>query len=546
LNLGNKLNQFYTFILNKENRALNYYKTLVNASYNSIQNLNITFDINKLNSFKQFYNGELLLIKDVFSKYDVSKIMKNYYQDKSFNDIIPDDLNWLVLKCDSIETGLSIDSIQESNYKFHFCYSMKPFNQIYYLYNIMLQRYCNDRKNISLYMLSKKCVDSNFNNFVLSAILIYILAEPFSNHIQQELTFSDVTTKLLQDFNNYIDDNSSIITELNKYIFNYIYDYYIEGYPNIDTQSQFLEIKTVFENYFNRNKISLFSELIQTVIPTLLSLSYVLDIIDYLYSNNIDLVSDEQMYSIINTEQSVYSEIMSNHSLIKMTNYMIIPYKYRDPVKFIHLLPIVIEPYVNDYLYPEINEFNIFDKLIYNCGIDYLQFDYTNLSSTINSYISSVPDYFVAKSNYESIVDLAVSLQLHKILSNFFNSDEYQQWQIDYLKDFDSKVEYNPQNSNYIYKQDFVKLFLVNNFLYSTYVNNFTFGSLTHNYVKNQVYNYISNLNYEFTEDVIENEYKIFTSIHLNSQFKKFVDTFIFSSLINDIVVDRLNYYLLK
>ena len=149
MNLGNKLNQFYTFILNKENRALNYYKTIVNASYNSIQNLNITFDINKLNDFKQFYNGELLLIKDVFSKYDVSKIMKNYYQDKSFNDIIPDDLNWLVLKCDNIETDLTVDSIQESNYKFHFCYSMQPFSQIYYLYNIMPQRYCSDRKNIS-------------------------------------------------------------------------------------------------------------------------------------------------------------------------------------------------------------------------------------------------------------------------------------------------------------------------------------------------------------------------------------------------------------
>ena len=546
MNLGNKLNQFYTFILNKENRALNYYKTIVNASHNSIQNLSITFDIDKLNNFKQFYNNELLLIKNVFSKYDLSKIMRNYYQDKTFNDIIPGELNWLMRKCDNIEIELAAKNIQESNYKFHFCYSMHPFSQIYHLYNVMLQRYCNERRNISLYMLSKKCVDSDFNNFVLTSILIYILTEPLVDYIQQDLTFPDITTKLLQDFNNYIDNNSNVNIELNKYIFNYVYNYYIEGEPSIDTHSCFLRIKTAFKNYFNHSKISLFGELIQTIIPRLLTLSYVLDIINYLYSNNITLVSDEQIYSIINTEQYIYSKIMSNNNLIKMTNYMIIPYKYRDPVKFVHLLPIVIEPYVNDYLYPEINEFDMFEKLVYNCGIDYLQFDYTNLSSIINSYISSVPNYFVTKSNYESIVDLAVSLQLHKILSNFFNSDEYQQWQIDYLKDFDSKVEYNPQNTNYIYKQDFVKLFLINNFLYNTYVNDFTFGSLTHDYVKTQVYNYINNLNYEFTEDIIENEYKIFTSIHLNSQFKKFVDTFIFSSLINDIVVDRLNYYLLR
>ena len=262
MNLGNKLNQFYTFILNKENRALNYYKTLVEASYISIRNLNIIFDINKLNNFKNLYDSELIIIKNVLSKYDFSKIMRNYYQDQSFDNIIPDDLNWLVLKCDDIEIDLSANNICESNYKFHFCYSMYPFDTVYNLYSPMLPRFCEARKNIFLYMMSKKCVQADFNNFSFSAILINILAQLLTNHIRQELTFSNTATNLLQDFNNFIDANvNTIVTELNKYIFNFVYNYYIEGYFNIDTLTYFLEIKNIFQDYFDQNKYSLFSEL---------------------------------------------------------------------------------------------------------------------------------------------------------------------------------------------------------------------------------------------------------------------------------------------
>ena len=546
MSLGNKLNKFYTFIINKNNRALNYYNTIIEMSYNSIQDVNIIFDINKLDNFSTLYCNELLLIKDIHTKYDVSKISKNYYQDEEFNKIISNDLNWLLLKCDKTQIQLDKDKIEELDYKLHFCYSLKPFENIYYLYNGLLQRYCRQRRNVSLYMLSDNCISVNFNSFILSIILVEMLSANLIRDFRQNLSFSDATTQLKTDFDNYIDNNQNIVSDLNTYILNNIYRCYINEFYNFNTSTEFNNIKNVFKSFVDDNNIFLFNELVQIIIPSLLSLSCILDVIEYLYSNSIQLISNDQMQLIMSTEQEVYSQIFTNHSLIKMLNYMIIPYKYKDPVKFVHLIPVVVEAYVDNYLYPQLNAVEIFKKLVYNCGIDYLQFDYQQLASTINSYISTIPQYFLAKSNYEKIVDLAVRLQLHKIVYDFFNSQRYKDWQLNYLKTFHSRVEYDPYNVNYIYKQNFVKLFLINRFLYDMYINNYTFGYSTHEYIKTQVYNYLSTIDYEFSDTIIRNDYDVFTNIYLNNQFKKFVDTFIFSSIINDIVIDRLNYYLLK
>jgi len=171
-----------------------------------------------------------------------------------------------------------------------------------------------------------------------------------------------------------------------------------------------------------------------------------------------------------------------------------------------------------------------------------LSLDYTYLSTNINNYISSSPQFFVDKSNYQYIIDLASKLCLHETIFRFLSSDQFTNWQLEYLTAVDNVIEYNPHNVNYIYLQNFVKLYLSNRFLYDVYVSN-EFGSNFKNNLINDVNNILSNFEYQYTETILNNNYNIFRDIFLHDSFRNFIDSFIFSSLIRNIVLDRLNYY---
>ncbi len=518
--------------LSKYPKYPNIYKFFQNTSQFHMWNIqNATADTVELLS-NHITNPDVLLLKKKLDHIptEITKIINDIYLQYSYTTTVSDIFN-------TKQHFHDFSAIKETSNYYNSTIEL-PFNENFtkpdssfihtFLFDFLFRQLLKNTSNISS-ALHVYSIDVNvFNNDVL--------LNTFKNVIGRLKIdfFNQVTNIILQSLYKMNNIDPDIIEVISK-----------ELQKNAET------IIDLFENYLTQISTNQIGRLLYYFLNlTYLSLSSKL--ISDMHGNS-SFFNLDYIQQLAASEDKQFDRFMNNKSRANIKNYLYCSYFYKFwPIKYVNILPIIMEQYTNDIIKPS-DSFaytqNELESLVKFC-INGNNLNHENMLQYFTNTIT--PDYLINLVNDEKIYDFTYFLYLTEIFDGFTKSSQYEDLVQSIYSSVFLKLRELGQVSNDF---NWCQCFTLFNLFFKTFFRHqvsqgHQFQGLVGDFkyhMEKVLSNETGDDKYEFRIKFDENKIKSLFSNVINSNMSKihiFTENMFTSSLTNKIDADVSSYFL--